>query len=178
MVLAVVNIDRAVFSGISRKALARVVDKMVTTKSAVLARIELLRAKRNLDLAVFSHEPRLALALIRQHRIVAGGVVFALVIQAVVDVDLAAHARIPWCADAVESSFLEDFAGAGVAARVSVAGVYHVLTMLTVVAWCTPAGVLPLLLGLALCTVCTGECEAGVALGENFIVHLAFALEC
>lgn len=93
MLLALVVICRAVLSGESGRALARIVREVIHARALVLARVLFGRAEGNLGLAVLTLEAVDALATVGAHFIYAGGVVYALVATAVVVVDLAPDAR-------------------------------------------------------------------------------------
>lgn len=138
MILTVVQIDRAVLSGVAGQTFASVIAEVVDALRSVLARIVALGAERNLRFAVFPGESRQAAALVGLDSVVAGRVVLALVVEAVVDVDLATNAGVTGRANAVEPAFFQNFACSGVAARVAVASVDHVLAVLSVVSRQTP----------------------------------------
>ena len=94
MVGAIVDVGRAIESGKSSGAFARVMRKMINASPAVLARVKLLGAESDLVLAVLAREPLGARTSVRSDFIDARGVVLAKMAQAVVDVHFAPGAII------------------------------------------------------------------------------------
>lgn len=179
MILAIVNVVRAVDAMEAGHAVAAIVGEVIQTLGPIGAGIELLTAELYLRVAPLAREARLAFTAIRLHTIDAGGIVLTAYIlaQAIIDVRLTACTRIAWRTLAAEATLLEHGAGGIVAARIAIAGIDHVLAVLAMVAGLAEALILTLWQCQALCLVLAGLLVAGVALGQDLVAHTAAAGE-
>lgn len=137
MILAIVDVNRAIFPGVTGQTLARVITKMIPASGSVFARIKFFGAERYFNFAIFSHETGLTFAFVREDRVVASCIIFAFVIQAIVDVDFATDSRVSRGTDALKSSFFQNLASSGICAGVTVASIDHVLAVLAVISGST-----------------------------------------
>lgn len=100
MVLTVVDVDGAVLALKTRKTLASVISIVINTASIIFTRVKLLSTKGNFPFTVVSHVSGGAFALIGVDKVDAGGIVLALVVNAVVNVVFTAHPGKPRLAEA------------------------------------------------------------------------------
>lgn len=179
MILAIVNVVRAVDAMEAGHAVAAVVREVIQTLSAIGAGIELLTAELYLCVAPLAGEARLAFTAIRLHTINARGIVLTAYIlaQAIVDVRLTACTRIAWRTLAAEATLLQHSAGGIVATRIAIAGIDHVLAVLAMVARLAEALILTLWQCQALCLVLARLLVAGVAFGQDLVAHTTAAAE-
>lgn len=171
VVLAVVDVYRTVVAFKTKKTFASVMRIVIDAPGVVLARVEFFAAKGNFRFAVLAHKTRLAFAAVSLDLIDAGRVILAFVVSAIVDVRFAPHAGETGCAIATKSSLLQNLAGRSVPTGISVTGVDHELTVLSVVARSAAAFVLSAGEWSAFRSVLTRERVAGVAFGENFVTY-------
>lgn len=173
VILAIVDILRAVLTTISGRTFASVVRIMIHAFGAILARIKCSPTKVDLLRTDGARESWLTLALVRLHTVDAGRIVLAAVVHTIVDVDLTTGARISRKTLTTESTLLEYSARGIVATWIAVASVDHELAAFSVVSGRTET--LELFLGHshALCVVLAGEGEAGVALGQDVVANWA-----
>lgn len=179
VILAIIDVVRAVDAMETGHAVAAVVREVIQTLSPIGAGIELRTAELYLRVAPFAGEARLAFAAIRLHTIDAGGIVLAAYIlaQAIIDVGLTTGTRIARRTLATEASLLEHSAGGIVATRVAIAGIDHVLAVLAMIARLAEALILALWQCQALCLVLARLLVARVALGQDLVAHPAAARE-
>jgi len=174
VVLAVVDVVRTVGAMESSLAIAAVVGEVIHALGSVRAGIEFGTAELDLGVAKLATESRLALTFVRLHSVDAGGVVLTLdLAQTIVDIRLAAGARVSRGTLTAESTLLQHRAGGVVAARIAVAGIDHELAVLAMIAWLAEALVLPLRKGHALGLILAGLLKACIALGQDVIAHAA-----
>lgn len=178
VVLAVVNIVRAVGAMETCLTIAAVVGKVVHALGSIRAGIELRTAELDFGVAELATESRLALTFVRLHSVDAGGIVLALdLAQAIVDIRLAAGTCVSRSALTAETTLLQHRASGIVAARISVASIDHKLTVFAMIARLAEALVLSLRKGHALRLILARLLKTGVALGQNIIAHAAAANE-
>lgn len=175
MILAIVNVLRAVDTAIAQRTFARVVCKVIDAFGIVVAWIEFGRTEWNFRFAEFTTEAGRATARVVLHAVNAGGIILAFVLVAIVDVGLAAGARVTGDAFAAKTTLFQYGAGSIVATRIAEACVDHMLAVFAVIARFAGTVVLPLGLLLAHALILTGERVAGIAFRQNLIAHFTFA---
>lgn len=179
MILAVIDVIRAVDAVKARHALAAVVGEVIQALGAIRTGIIVETAELYFRVAPFARKAGLAFAAIRLDAINAGGIVLAAYIlaQAVIDVRLAAGARVARRTLAAKATLLQHRAGGIIPAGIAVAGIDHVLAMLAMVARLAEALIVTLWQGQALGLVLARLLVAGIALGQDLVAHLAAARE-
>lgn len=88
VILAVINVNRAVVTGKAGDAVAGVVSDVIAACSAIATRVEFLRTERDRFLAEFSHKASSTRTCVRQDSVDAGRVIRTAVIETIVDVGL------------------------------------------------------------------------------------------
>lgn len=177
VVLAVVNVFRAIDSPEAGGTFASVVREMIDAFSAVRARVKVATTEFNFRLTEVSIETRQAIASVRFDAINACSIVLTLMLVAIVDVDFTARTFVARQAFAAETTFLEDRARSVISARISVASVNHVFTVRTMIAWSASAFVPSVRLYHALGVVLARECETSITFRQNLITDLLVADE-
>lgn len=139
-----------------------------------------------------THVSTRTFALITLNEIDTSCIVFALVLLTVVYVCLASQAGETTCTLATainvlvlqvvqiwwdyspKSAFFQNFASGAVSARIAIASVYHKLTILSVIAWCTLTFVFLFCLGGTCSSILTRKRVACITLSQNFGAYFAW----
>jgi hypothetical protein len=137
---------------------------MINTLRIVRTWIEIGTAKLNFLLAKLSRKTRQTIARVRIDIVNACTVILTFVVFTIVNIDFTTSAFVARQAFATESSLLQHRTRSIIAARISIASVNHVFTMLSMIARSTTTFVLPFRLNHALGIVFARECETCIAL--------------
>ena len=130
--LAIINILGTVATTETRRTGTSIVDQLINTTSAILARVQQSRAVLHLLVTVGAGIPRWTLAAIPLNVVQTCGVVLAQMSHTVVNVDLTAISLKAQWTQTAEASMIHHFACAAILARTAVTGVNLVLAVLAV----------------------------------------------